>query len=141
VQFAHEFKDARRENAETHTFYNEFFNVFGISRRRVASFEEPVKMLVAKRGRIDLFWKGTLIVEQKSAGRDLARAKTQALEYFPNLTEDELPQYILVSDFQTFELHDLDGDSSVAFKLSELPNNIEQFAFIAGYKRTIFGEP
>ncbi len=138
VAFSHEFKDARRENAETHTFYNDFFNVFGISRRRVASFEEPVKMLGAKRGRIDLFWKGTLIVEQKSAGRDLARAKTQALDYFPNLTEDELPQFILVSDFQTFELHDLDGGTSFAFKLSELPNNIEHFAFIAGYKRREF---
>lgn len=138
IAFAHEFKDARRENAETHTFYNEFFNVFGISRRRVASFEEPVKMLGTKRGRIDLFWKGTLIVEQKSAGRDLARAKSQALDYFPNLTEDELPRYILVSDFQTFELHDLDGGKPIPFKLSELPNNIEHFAFIAGYKRREF---
>lgn len=138
VAFAHEFKDARRENAETHTFYNEFFNVFGISRRRVASFEEPVKMLGTKRGRIDLFWKGTLIVEQKSAGRDLARAKSQALDYFPNLTEDELPRYILVSDFQSFELHDLDGGKPITFKLSELPNNIEHFAFIAGYKRREF---
>jgi len=45
VQFAQEFKDARRENAETHTFYNELFNVFGISRRRVASFEDGVMRL------------------------------------------------------------------------------------------------
>jgi hypothetical protein len=33
------------ERAETQTFYNEFFEVFGMSRRRVASFEEPVKKL------------------------------------------------------------------------------------------------
>lgn len=138
VAFAHEFKDARRENAETHTFYNEFFNVFGISRRRVASFEEPVKLLGNKRGRIDLFWKGTLLVEQKSAGKDLTRAKSQALDYFPNLTEDELPRYILVSDFQTFELHDLEGGAPVVFTLTELPDNIEYFAFIAGYKRREF---
>ena len=80
--------------------------MFGIPRRRVASFEEPVKKLGAKHGRIDLFWKGVLLVEQKSAGRDLEAAKAQALEYFPNLKNEELPRYILVSDFQRFELYD-----------------------------------
>jgi hypothetical protein len=73
--------------------------VFGVTRRRVASFEEPVKKLGDERGFIDLFWKGVLLVEQKSAGRDLIRAKQQALDYFPGLKENELPRYILVSDF------------------------------------------
>lgn len=135
VAFSNEFADARRENSETQTFYNEFFNVFGISRRRVATFEEPVKKLGDKRGRIDLFWKGNLLVEQKSAGGDLVTAKEQALDYFPNLTEDELPRYILVSDFQTFELHDLDTGVEHGFKLSDLHRNVEHFGFIAGYKR------
>jgi len=67
IEFSQEYANATRENAETQSFYNDFFNVFGISRRRVASFEEPVKKLGAKRGRIDLFWKGTLLIEQKSA--------------------------------------------------------------------------
>jgi len=50
VAFSQEYHDATRENAETQSFYNDFFNVFGISRRRVATFEEPVKKLGAKRG-------------------------------------------------------------------------------------------
>ncbi|MGA2725818.1 MAG: type IIL restriction-modification enzyme MmeI [Bryobacteraceae bacterium] len=58
---------------------------FGVTRRRVASFEEPVRLLGSDRGFIDLFWKGVLLVEQKSAGRDLKRAKEQALEYFLHL--------------------------------------------------------
>ncbi len=33
------------ESAESQSFWNEFFNIFGISRKRVASFEEPVKKL------------------------------------------------------------------------------------------------
>lgn len=45
IEFSQEYANATRENAETQSFYNEFFNVFGISRRRVASFEEPVKKL------------------------------------------------------------------------------------------------
>lgn len=107
-RFAAEFADACYERGETQSFYNEFFEVFGVKRRRVASFEEPIKLLGTKRGFIDLFWKGVLLVEHKSAGRSLVPAKSQALAYFPGLKDAELPRYILLSDFQTFELHDLE---------------------------------
>ena len=126
------------ERAETQTFYNEFFNVFGLSRRRVASFEEPVKKLGGKYGFIDLLWKGTLLVEQKSGGRDLITAKEQALDYFPNLKEPELPRYILVSDFLNFELYDLDTKKTIKFPLKELDKNIEHFGFIAGYQKRVY---
>lgn len=82
ARFAHEWQDARYEKGETHSFYNDLFEVFGVKRRRVASFEEPVKLLGHRRGFIDLFWKGVLLVEQKSAGRNLTPAKAQALDYF-----------------------------------------------------------
>ena len=47
-----------REDAEAQTFGNEFFGVFGIKRRTVASFEEPVKKLSGNWGFIDLFLAG-----------------------------------------------------------------------------------
>ena len=83
AEFARDWKDARYERGEAQSFYNEFFNVFGMKRRQVATFEEPVKRLGDKRGFLDLFWKSTLLVEHKSAGKNLARAKEQALDYFP----------------------------------------------------------
>ena len=137
-QFADEWRDAHYEKGETQSFYNELFEVFGVKRRRVASFEEPVKLLGAKRGYIDLFWRGVLLVEQKSAGRDLVPAKTQALSYFPGLKEVELPRYILLSDFQTFELYDLDEGVEERFTLSELPKHIEAFGFILGVQKRTF---
>ena len=100
ARFASEWKDARYERGETHTFYNDCFDIFGVNRRRVASYEEPVRLLGKNRGFIDLFWKGVLIVEQKSEGKDLTRARQQALEYFPGLKDHELPRYLLVSDFR-----------------------------------------
>src|SRR5260370_10353929 len=106
--FAVEWKDARYERGETQTFYNEFFQVFGITRRRVATFGEPVKKLGEKRGFIDLFWKGVLLVEHQSAAQDLRRAQKQAMAYFPFLKEHELPRSLLVSDFNRFELYDFD---------------------------------
>src|SRR6202162_5368377 len=51
----------------------------------------------ADHGFIDLFWKGVLLVEQKSAGGSLTKAKEQALAYFPGLKESDLPRHILVS--------------------------------------------
>ena len=136
--FALEFRDATREKGETQTFYNDFFNIFGMTRRRVASFEEPVKALGDKAGFIDLFWKGMLLVEQKSAGRDLSKAKGQAFKYFPGLKEEELPRYLLLSDFQTFELYDLDTGAEHRFTLAELPDRINLFGFIAGYQKREF---
>jgi len=135
IGFSKEWESEEREHAESQSFWNDFFNIFGISRKRVASFEEPVKKLGDKRGRIDLFWKGTLLVEHKSKGKDLDKAYTQALDYFPGLKEAELPKYILVSDFEIFRLYDLEEDSVYEFKLEELYKNISLFGFIAGYTK------
>jgi len=140
ARFADDWRDAHYEKGETHTFYNEFFEIFGVNRRRVASYEEPVKLLGDNRGFIDLFWKGVLIVEQKSAGKDLSRAKRQALNYFPGLKDDELPRYLLVSDFQTFELHDLDEDTIVRFKLHQLPEHVDDFSFVRGVEKRHFAD-
>ena len=138
ARFAEEWDHAHYERGESQTFYNEFFEVFGVTRRRVASFEEPVRKLGEERGFIDLFWKGVLLVEQKSAGRDLTRAKEQALDYFPGLKEHELPRYVLVSDFQTFELHDLEESTTVRFTLGQFPEHVEDFGFILGVQKRTF---
>ena len=138
AEFARKWEGAGYEKGETQLFYRDFFDVFGMSVRRVATFEEPVKMLGDKRGFIDLFWKGVLLVEQKSAGRDLRKAKTQALSYFPGLKDTDLPRYILLSDFQTFELYDLDEDEHISFALEDLPAHVEKFGFILGVQKRSF---
>ncbi|MGC2221849.1 MAG: DNA methyltransferase [Methylocella sp.] len=140
AKFAVEWKDAHYERGETQTFYNDFFQLFGVTRRPVASFEHGVDLPEKKRGYLDLFWKGKLLVEQKSAGRSLVPARRQALDYFPGLKEHELPRYILLSDFQNFELYDLDiaPHRSVRFRLPELPDHVQDFGFIAGQERRVF---
>ncbi len=136
--FAEEWKAAAYEKGETQSFYNDFFNVFGIRRRSVARYEQHVSKLDNSSGYIDLYWPGELIVEQKSAGRDLRQAYGQAGEYFDALPEHERPRYILVSDFQRFELYDLSERNETAFPLAELPANVEAFAFMRGLRRREF---
>lgn len=106
--FSKEWENESSEDAEAKSFWDGFFNVFGISRRRVATFEQQVKKLDAKTGFIDLLWKGVILIEHKSRGKDLDKAYSQAKDYFPGLKDKELPRYILVSDFERFRLYDLD---------------------------------
>ena len=138
LKFSKEWESESRERAEKDTFWNDFFNIFGISRRRLATFEEPVKKLDNKQGFIDLFWKGTLLVEHKSRGKNLDAAFEQASDYFYGIKEYELPKYILVSDFEKFRLYDLDNKSEHDFNINELHENIKLFGFIAGYQKRIF---
>ena len=138
ARFADEWRDAAYEKGETQSFYNEFFEIFGVRRRSVARYEEHVKKLDNRSGFIDLFWPGVLIVEQKSEGRDLEVAYGQAGEYFDSLPERDRPRYILVSDFQSFELHDLDEGEQTSFALVDLPSHVEAFGFILGVQRRIF---
>jgi len=134
VEFSKRWEDETSEDAEAKAFWTEFLNVFGIDRKRVASFEEPVKKLGNKQGYIDLFWKGELLVEHKSRGKDLDKAYIQALDYFPGIKERELPKYVLVSDFARFRLYDLEDGEQHEFALRDLHKNIKCFGFIAGYQ-------
>ena len=138
ARFAQDWQDAGYEKGQTQLFYRDFFEVFGVPVRRVAAFEEPVTLLGDRRGFIDLFWKGVLLVEQKSVGRDLTQAKAQAFSYFPGLKDADLPSHLLLSDFQSFELHDLEEDRRIAFALADLPQHVEEFGFILGVQKRTF---
>ena len=139
IAFARSWAEETREEAEAKTFWNEFFEVFGIKRRIVASFEHPVKMLKGTYGFIDLFWKGTLLAEHKSRGKSLGKAHLQAMDYVQALITEgrqkETPRYIVVSDFAKFALYDLEDETqNVEFPLSEFDQYVDYFAFIPGYK-------
>ncbi|MFA6311293.1 MAG: DNA methyltransferase [Sterolibacterium sp.] len=135
-KFAKDWGAATSERAEAQTFWNEFFAVFGVQRRRVAVYEKTVSRLKhAGLGRIDVFWPGLLLAEHKSAGADLDAAFQQAADYFEGLTDKELPRYVVVSDFQHVHLHDLEEGTQHTLSLKEFPRKIHLFGFIAGYRR------
>lgn len=140
VAFSKDWADCCSESAEAKSFWDAFFEVFGITRRRIASFEAPVVKSDGQGGFIDLLWKGTLLVEHKSRGKNLDRAAHQAFDYFPGIKERDLPRYVVVSDFAHFKLYDLDEDVTHEFKLNDLHRHIRLFGFIAGYQTRTFGQ-
>ena len=134
LAFSREWAKAESEDADAKPFWIEFFNVFGITSRRIGSFEQKVKKLGDRDGYIDWLWKGNLLIEHKSRGRDLDRAYRQAIDYFPGLKEHELPRFVLVSDFARFRLYDMAEGTQTEFLLKELYKNVKLFWFIAGYQ-------
>jgi len=138
--FSNEWADTINEEANAKPFLVEFFNVFGISSKRVSTFEHRVKKLDEKDGYIDLLWKGMILIEMKSRGKNLDKAYEQAKEYIHGLEEHELPKFILVSDFENFILYDLEEDNTIEFKLNELVKNVNHFGYIIGYQKKVFKE-
>ena len=140
LAFSKEWENESSEDAEAKSFWDDFFNVFGISRRRVATFEQQVRKVDDKTGFFDLLLKGIILVEHKSRGRSLDKAYKQAKDYFPGLKEAELPRYILVSDFESFRLYDLDTDAHHDFTLKQFIDHVHLFGFIAGYQKRTYKE-
>ena len=130
VRFVERWRGETHESGESHTFWNEFFDIFGKDRKLVAVFERFSKRL-DKYGFIDLFWPGVLIVEHKSAGRSLEQAMGQAEEYVVGLPEAHVPRYMLACDFAKFHLVDLEAPKDYRFDLDELPDRVGLFGFIA----------
>jgi type I restriction-modification system DNA methylase subunit len=140
LKFSKEWADTSKEEADAKPFLDAFFDVFGISRKKIGTFEHRVKKLSETDGYIDLLWKGTILVEMKSRGKNLDKAFEQAKEYTYGLQQHELPKYILVSDFEVFRLTDIEEEKAQEFKLSELVNNVQHFGYLLGYQKKEYKE-
>jgi len=140
VRFSKEWENTINEIAEAKPFIEAFFDVFGITRKRVGTFEHRVKKLDDADGYIDMLWKGTILIEMKSRGKNLDKAFIQAKDYICGLKEHELPKYILVCDFHTFRLFDTEENKTIEFTINNFVNYVQHFGFIAGYQKQIYKE-
>lgn len=137
LNFSRRWADAANEDSEAKPFWIEFFDCFGITNKRVFTFELNVKKHGGGAGFVDLFWPGMLLVEQKSRGKDLDKAYAQATDYLAGISERDLPQIIIVSDFARFRVYDLTDCQPgryTEFALADLHKHVRLFGFIAGYK-------
>jgi len=134
LYFSIKWKDSSNEVAEAQSFLNDFFDVFGVDRKRVATFESKVPMGKSRSGYIDLLWKGVILIEMKSEGKNLDKAYNQAQGYAFNLEDEELPEYIMVSDFKNIRLYHHTTGQVWTFKTSQLHKKVKFFSDLAGYK-------
>ncbi|MBI3876824.1 MAG: class I SAM-dependent DNA methyltransferase [Verrucomicrobia bacterium] len=137
--------DHAAERALAQSFWLDFFGAFGIRKEVVRSFEVPVKMLSGSWGYIDLFWKHTLLVEHKSPGKNLAKAEQQANDYIQALVTngrgDDVPRYVIVSDFLNIVLEDRLEGTRLEIPLDAFHKHIQAFSFlITSLKQIIYEE-
>lgn len=139
-KFSKEWADTSNEEADAKSFLDAFFEVFGVPRKKIGTFEHKVKKLNDADGYIDLLWKGVILIEMKSRGKNLDKAFEQAKEYSQGLKVNELPKYILVSDFENFRLFDTEEQTTHEFKLKDFIKNVNHFGFISGYQKKTYKE-
>jgi len=140
VKFSKEWKDTTNEEADAKPFLDAFFDVFGITRKKIGTFEHRVKKLSDADGYIDLLWKGTILVEMKSRGKNLDKAFQQAIDYTHGLKQNELPKYVLVCDFHFFRLYDTEEQTTLEFTIDELVLNVQSFGYLLGYQKKTYKE-
>jgi hypothetical protein len=143
-QFAEKYKDATSEKQLGQSFWRDFFqSVIGVSDLLVAGieFEKPVRSASGTINFIDCFWDGVVLIEHKSAGKDLALAETQAREYLAALPAAERPPTIIVSDFKTIRVVEVIKGTSIEFKLADLPDNLERVNAVVAYKGKMASAP
>ena len=130
VDFKYEMKEAQK-------FITGLCEVYGISIYYAPSYEEHIKKEGGGIKRIDALFKGLLLVEMKSEGESLEKAYAQAQGYVDKLKNrpDDMPRYVLVSDFQKFVLYDLIEEKVTNFKLADFRQNVEALGFLSGYER------
>lgn len=126
---------ANFEISETQTFWNSLLSCFGIQPGTVAEFELPARRASTNHhGRIDMFWPSTLLVEQKTLGKNLEDAIAQAQDYIDggSIPEENLPRYVMVSDFERFILVNRRSGEREEFVLEQLPDRYDSLKFLVG---------
>ena len=138
ARFAEKWKDTVEEQQNSQAFWHEFFReIIGITDLQAAGIEFEKKVTSSKKGtttRIDVFWKDTFLVEQKSAGKDLDAAESQARDYVVSLPPALRPPVVIVSDFSRFRIVDILLNKSFEFMLIQLPENLHRIEALLSHK-------
>ena len=136
AHFAKRWQTTTSEAGEKQTFWNEFFNLFGVDKKVKAAFEALGKRAsTGGRGSIDLIYPNQMAVEHKSKGKDLEQALGQLMDYLPEMVSESItPWLLVVSDFETIKWLNTLNHQEGEFRLSELPNNLHIFWWLAGHE-------
>jgi len=133
--FAEKYSNITNEKQYSQSFWTDLFTkVIGVPDLLAAGieFEYPVISSEGKTNWIDVFWSGVLLIEQKSTGKNLDLAETQARSYLVGLPPEHRPPAIIVSDFSKFRIIDVLMNEQIEFSLSELPDNLHRLESLLG---------
>ena len=137
--FAHKWKGASSEDADEKLFTADFLACFDIAAHQYKR-EYAVPKQDGSTGYMDGFIPGKLIIEGKSLGKDLKKARAQAEAYRWGCPPHEQPRYVLLHDFERFALFDLSQDTQHPTTLAKLPAHADWFRFLVDAERPVIVE-
>jgi hypothetical protein len=109
--FSKRWSEATNERQDAQSFWREFFrDICGISDLREAGIEFEKSVTNSLKGStnwIDVFWKDTVLIEHKSAGKNLDEAENQARGYLVSLPPKYRPPVLVISDFKRIRVIDV----------------------------------
>ena len=150
-EFAAFWKDKCSEKSDTQTYWNQLLtDVFGAEKLTgLVKYEKPVTV-DGNQKYIDVYIRHdnvTIIVEQKSLGKDLTEKLhqsgdimltpyEQAKRYDDNLNKKEQADYIITCNFSEFNIYDMNDKNAapVQIMLSDLPKEFHLMKFLVGSK-------
>ena len=137
LRFKKRWQGASNEEAQAQSFQIEFLRVFGIDDpEAIGGFEYKVPLEDGHNGYIDYLWKQHIAIEMKSRGKNLKSAYEQLKNYVIHLPAEDMPELLMVCDFETIVLYHRTAGTKKQFKTKELQKHIRRFANIAGYETT-----
>ena len=143
ARFAVDWKGRGDEKQETQRFWIELLTkIFGVDGSTAISFEVPVKL--DHTSFIDGYIESTrVLIEQKGRDIDLRRGYKQsdgsmltpyqqARRYAGYLPHDQNPRWIIVCNFQEFQIHDMNrpNDEPEVLKLADLEKEFHRLQFL-----------
>ena len=130
------------ECRESQTFINEFFDIFDIDRfASNIEFEYFIAQNQDNR-RIDVFWPGVILIENKTPGQRFDEAYEQVRIYLGMLKGKNFPEYVLINNFRIFRIYQVqrgNGNLTVSspyasFPIEKLPEEIHRFYYFLDHK-------
>jgi hypothetical protein len=142
--FATKYASATSEKQLGQSFWRDFFlSVVGIPDLLVAGieFEFPIRSTKGTIQFIDCLWAGVVLIEHKSAGKDLDAAEEQARDYLEALSPTMRPPTIIVSDFKNIRIVNIIRGNSHEFSLVDLPDNLDRMRSVIAFDGNAATEP
>lgn len=142
--FATKYAVAESEKQLGQSFWRDFFlSVVGVSDLLVAGieFEYPIRSSKGNIQFIDCLWAGVVLIEHKSAGKDLDDAEQQARDYLESLSPHLRPPSIIVSDFKKVRVIQIIRGTSYEFALTDLPDNLDRIRAVIAFDGASAAEP
>lgn len=142
-EFIQKYKDKTNEKSDTQSFWIDFLGIFTPNPTDKIEFEKRVSL--SHTSFIDAYIPhAKTLIEQKSSGIDLAKAKKQsdgseltpfeqAGRYNNELPHSQKARYIIVCNFDEFHIHDMESpkDPPQIINFTDLEKQIHRFTFLA----------